>query len=263
MMRFIGLLYGLVAYAIGLGAIVYAIGFVANLVVPKSIDIGGADLPWQQAVITNLALLAAFAIQHSVMARPGFKRWWTRLVPQPVERSTYVLAAGLALTLLFRYWEPIPAIVWSVEEPSLRTLLTAIYFAGYGVLVLSTFLIDHFNLFGLSQVFNALRGRATTEPSFRTPFLYKVVRHPIYLGLLMAFWAAPDMSVGHLLFSVATTGYILIGIALEERDLVAIHGDTYRDYRRRVRALLPLPRFGTAPMGADGRSTPLGRSQNV
>ena len=261
MMRFIGLLYGVVAYTVGLGSIVYAIGFVANLVVPKSIDIGGTSLPWQQAIVINLALLTVFALQHSVMARPGFKRWWARIVPESVERSTYVLAAGLVLAALFRYWEPIPATVWSVEEPSVRVLLTVIYFAGYGVLVLSTFLIDHFNLFGLSQVFNAWRGRTTTEPSFRTPFLYKLVRHPIYLGLLMAFWAAPDMTVGHLLFSVATTGYILIGIALEERDLVAIHGDTYRNYRRRVRALLPLPRF--APANADDPPRPFGRSQNV
>jgi methanethiol S-methyltransferase len=264
MMRFIGLLYGLVAYAIGLGSIVYAVGFVANLAVPKSIDIGGTSLPWQQAVVVNLALLTAFALQHSVMARPGFKRWWTRIVPHPIERSTYVIAAGLVLIALFRYWEPIPALVWSVEEPALRTLLAAVYFAGYGVLVLSTFLIDHFNLFGLSQVFNAWRGRTTTETPFRTPFLYKLVRHPIYLGLLMAFWATPDMTVGHLLFSIATTGYILIGIALEERDLVALYGDTYRAYRQRVRMLLPVPvARSEAATPFDESRSPLGRSHGA
>lgn len=263
MIRFVGLLYGAIAYAIGLGAIVYAIGFVANLVVPKSIDVGGATLPWQEAAIINLALLTAFAVQHSVMARQGFKRWWTRIVPAPIERSTYVLAAGLVLIALYWYWAPIPAIVWSVEEPTLRAALTVTYFAGYAVLVLSTFLIDHFNLFGLSQVFNAWRGRATPEAAFRTPLLYKLVRHPIYLGLLMAFWAAPDMTVGHLLFSLATTGYIMIGIALEERDLVAMYGDVYRDYRRRVRALLPLPRFATTRTDADDPRAPFGRSQKA
>jgi protein-S-isoprenylcysteine O-methyltransferase Ste14 len=235
------LLYGVVAYAIGLGSIVYAVGFVANLGVPKSIDAGGEALPWQQALLINLALLTVFAVQHSGMARQGFKRWCTKIIPAPVERSTFVLASGLVLTTLFWYWAPMPALLWSVEAPAARALIMAIYFGGWGVLVLSTFLIDHFNLFGLSQVFAASRGRAAAEPAFRTPFLYKLVRHPIYLGLLMAFWAAPDMTVGRLVFAAATTAYILIGIALEERDLVAAHGDTYRDYRRRVRMLLPLP----------------------
>jgi protein-S-isoprenylcysteine O-methyltransferase Ste14 len=241
MKRFLTVLYGVVAYAIGMGSILYAVGFVANLGVPKSIDIGGASLPWQQALLINLALLTVFAVQHSGMARRGFKRVWTRIIPAPVERSTFVLASGLALIALFWYWAPVPTAVWSVETPALRAAILATYFAGWGVLVLSTFLINHFNLFGLSQVFAAWRGREAVDPSFRTPFIYKLVRHPIYLGLLMAFWAAPDMSVGRLVFALATTGYILIGIALEERDLVAIHGDTYRDYRRRVRMLLPLP----------------------
>ncbi len=241
MKRFSTVLYGIVAYAIGMGSILYAVGFVANLGVPKSIDIGGASLPWQQALPINLALLTVFAVQHSGMARQGFKRLWTKLIPAPVERSTFVLASGLALIVLFRYWAPMPAEVWSVETPALRAAIMATYFAGWGVLVLSTFLINHFNLFGLSQVFAAWHGRAAADPAFRTPFLYRLVRHPIYLGLLMAFWAAPDMTVGHLVFAVATTGYVLIGIALEERDLVAIHGDTYRDYRQRVRMLLPLP----------------------
>jgi methanethiol S-methyltransferase len=241
MKRFSTLLYGIVAYAIGMGSILYAVGFVANLGVPKSIDIGGASLPWQQALLINLALLTVFAVQHSGMARQGFKRLWIRIIPAPVERSTFVLASGLALIALFWYWAPMPAEVWSVEAPALRAAIMATYFAGWGVLVLSSFLINHFNLFGLSQVFAAWRGREAVDPSFRTPFIYKLVRHPIYLGLLMAFWSAPDMSVGRLVFALATTGYIFIGIALEERDLVAIHGDTYRRYRQRVRMLLPLP----------------------
>jgi protein-S-isoprenylcysteine O-methyltransferase Ste14 len=241
MKGFVTLLYGVVAYAIGLGSIVYAVGFVANLGVPKSIDAGGPSLPWQQAVLIDLALLTVFAVQHSGMARRGFKRWWTRIIAAPAERSTFVLASGLVLTALFWYWAPMPALLWSVEAPAARTAIMAVYFGGWGVLVLSTFLINHFNLFGLSQVFAAWRGRDAVDPSFRTPFLYKLVRHPIYLGLLMAFWAAPDMTVGRLVFAIATTAYILIGIALEERDLVAIHGELYRDYRRRVRMLLPLP----------------------
>lgn len=241
MKGFVILLYGVVAYAIGLGSIVYSIGFIANLAVPKSIDIGGAALPWQQALVINLALLTVFAVQHSGMARQGFKRWWTRIIPAPAERSTFVLLSGIALIALFWYWAPMPTTLWSVEDPALRAAIMTIFFAGWGVLVLSTFLINHFNLFGLQQVFAAWRGREASEPAFRTPLLYKLVRHPIYLGLLMAFWAAPDMTVGRLVFALATTGYILIGIALEERDLVAFHGDTYRDYRRRVRMLLPLP----------------------
>jgi protein-S-isoprenylcysteine O-methyltransferase Ste14 len=241
MKGFLILLYGVVAYAIGLGSIVYAIGFIANLAVPKSIDVGGASLPWQQALVINLALLTVFAVQHSVMARQGFKRWWTRIIPASAERSTFVLLSGVALIALFWYWAPMPMALWSVEEPALRAAIMTIFFAGWGVLVLSTFLINHFNLFGLQQVFAAWRGRQAADPAFRTPFLYKLVRHPIYLGLLMAFWAAPDMTVGRLVFTIATTGYILIGIALEERDLIAFHGDTYRDYRRRVRMLLPLP----------------------
>ena len=248
MKGFLIVLYGVVAYAIGMGSIVYAIGFVANLGVPKSIDAGGASLAWQQAVLIDLILLAVFAVQHSGMARQGFKRWWTRIVPQPVERSTFVLLSGLTLIALFWFWAPIPALLWSVQAPAARTAIMAIYFAGWGVLVLSTFLIDHFNLFGLSQVFAAWRGREAADPAFRTPFLYKLVRHPIYLGLLMAFWGAPDMTVGRLVFALATTGYILIGIALEERDLIAFHGDVYRDYRRRVRMLLPVPMQTETPL---------------
>jgi protein-S-isoprenylcysteine O-methyltransferase Ste14 len=262
MTRFLALLYGIVAYVIALGGLVYGIGFVANLAVPKSIDIGGAMLPWQTALAIDLVLLTIFANQHSIMARRGFKRWWTRIIPEPIERSTFVLAAALVLIALFWFWAPIPIVVWSVEAPALRALIMAVYFAGWGVLVLSTFLINHFNLFGLSQVFAAWRGRTTTDPSFRTPFLYKLVRHPIYLGFLMAFWAAPDMTVGHLVFAIATTGYIVIGILLEERDLVAIHGDTYRAYRRRVRMLLPLPVGRSAPSpSADVQ--PAGPSQGV
>ncbi len=241
MNRFLILLYGVVAYALALGSIVYAVGFAGNLFVPKSIDVGGPSLPWQEALAIDVALLAIFAVQHSVMARQGFKQWLARFMPKPMERSTFVLAAALLLIALFWFWMPIPAPVWSVEAPAAQALILAIYFAGWGLVLLSTFLIDHFNLFGLSQVFAAWRGRTAADPAFRTPFLYRLVRHPIYLGFLLAFWAAPVMTVGHLVFAVATTGYILIGILLEERDLVAIHGDAYLSYRRRVRMLLPWP----------------------
>jgi methanethiol S-methyltransferase len=239
MKRVLVLLYGIAAYAVALGSLVYAIGFVSNLVVPKSIDIGGVA-PWPQALLIDLGLLTMFAVQHSVMARQGFKRWSSRFVPKPVERSTYVLAAALIMIALFWFWVPIPVPVWRLE-PSTAYAVLAISLIGWGLVVGSTFLIDHFNLFGVSQVFAAWRGRTVAEPEFRIPFFYKLVRHPIYLGFLLAFWAAPTMTVGHLVFALATSGYILIGIMLEERDLIAAHGDAYRTYRQRVRMLLPLP----------------------
>jgi protein-S-isoprenylcysteine O-methyltransferase Ste14 len=251
MIRLLAVPYALVAYAIGMASLVYAVGFAANLVVPKSIDVGGASLPWQQALVVDVALLTVFALQHSVMARPGFKRWWTRIVPPAIERSTYVLIAGLLLTVVMAYWAPIPTVLWSVDAPAVRTLIMAVSFAGWATLVFSTFLINHFNLFGLSQVFAALRGRSTAELEFRTPLLYRLVRHPIYLGFLMAFWATPDMTVGHFVFALTTTVYILIAIVFEERDLVAMHGDTYRAYRQRVRMLLPVARSEDEPRAFD------------
>ena len=231
--------YGTVVYLFFLATFLYAIGFTGNLLVPKGID-GGAAVPLAEALAVNLVLLGIFAIQHSVMARRSFKKWWTLFVPWSVERSTYVLAATAALALLLWQWRPIATpVVWRVESELAVYLLWAVFWAGWGVLLLATFLINHFELFGLRQVFSAMTGRAIPEAEFRTPMLYKYVRHPIYLGFIMAFWAAPVMSAGHLLFAVGGTGYIFVGIWFEERDLVAHFGDKYRAYKAQVGMLLP------------------------
>ena len=234
------ILFACVTYLIFLVAFLYAIAFVGNLPAPKTID-SGMPGPVGAALAIDTLLLGIFAIQHSVMARPAFKRWWTRLVPEPVERATYVLLSSLSLLLLYWLWRPIPDLIWSATNPAAAAVLESVSGFGWGLALLSTFLIDHFELLGLRQVYARLRGEALPPPAFKTPFLYRNVRHPLYLGFLIAFWATPAMTAGHLLFAIATTGYVLIGIQLEERDLIALFGDRYRRYRREVSMLVPLP----------------------
>lgn len=226
-------LYGALSYALFLGTFIYAVGFVANLPLPKTID-SGVPGAWPNSVTIDAALLALFAVQHSVMARPWFKRLWTRVVAPSIERSTYVLFASSALVLLFWQWQPMPNLVWQVTTSGAALALRVVSAGGWMLVLLSSFAISHFELFGLRQVLGKL-----PMPEFRTPVLYRIIRHPIYLGFIMAFWATPTMTVGHLVFAVGTAGYILIGIQLEEHDLIAQFGDRYRRYRDRVPMLLP------------------------
>jgi protein-S-isoprenylcysteine O-methyltransferase Ste14 len=238
MNKFIALLYGFMSYFIFAATFLYAVGFVTDLVVPKTIDSGTAA-PLAEALIVNLLLMSLFAVQHSVMARQQFKRWWTQFVPKPVERSTYVLLASLALALLLWQWRPMPALVWEIADPAIAAAVTGVSLLGWVIVLTSTFLINHFELFGLHQVANNLTGRTMPATRFRTPLYYKFVRHPIYLGFIIAFWAAPIMTVGHLLFAAVTTAYIFVGIFLEESDLIDLFGDEYRRYKERVSMLFP------------------------
>ncbi len=242
MNRTLALLYGAVCYLVFLVTFLYAIGFVAGFGVPKHID-NGIETGWAASFAINILLLGLFAIQHSLMARPAFKRWWTRFVPPVIERSTYVLFSSLALIALFAWWRPLPTMVWQVDAEPLRWLLYALFAAGWLIVLTGTFLISHFDLFGLRQVWLHARGRPEPDTPFVTRAYYKLVRHPLMLGFLIAFWATPTMSQGHLLFALMTTGYIVVAVKfLEERDLVASHGETYREYQRKVPMLLPLPK---------------------
>jgi protein-S-isoprenylcysteine O-methyltransferase Ste14 len=235
--RLAAFLYGVLAYLVFFLTFLYAVGFVGDFVVPRTIDRPPGEFS-AAALLIDVALLGIFAVQHSLMARPAFKRAWTRIVPQPLERSTYVLFASLALILLFWQWRALPQVVWEVFGPW-RTLLLGVFWFGWLTVLFSTFLVNHFDLFGLRQVTGYLRGSAYPPIGFVTPLLYRLVRHPIYLGFILAFWGAPRMTQGHLLFAVATTAYILIAIQLEEHDLIGFFGDSYREYRRRVPMLLP------------------------
>jgi protein-S-isoprenylcysteine O-methyltransferase Ste14 len=241
MKRWLIFFYGVACYAIALVTLLYAIGFVGNLWVPKSID-SAREVPLGLALLIDAALLAAFAIPHSVMARPAFKRWWTRIIPAAAERSTYILIASVALIALYRSWEPIGGVVWSVESPTGVAALYSLFVLGWGLVFLSSFLINHFDLFGLRQVWLQLRGRPYTQVDFGTPMLYRIVRHPLYVGLLLAFWSTPTMTLTHLVFAIATTLYILIGIRLEEHDLVTEHPG-YAQYKKRVPMLVPFTKL--------------------
>lgn len=232
-------IYGVLCYLLFFGTFLYAIGFIGNFIVPKSIDSGRIG-SLGEALLIDAGLLALFAVQHSLMARPWFKRGWTRLIPQPAERSTYVLLSSLALLLLFWQWRPIGGDVWNIEQPAIRFVLHALCAGGWLLVLSSTFLINHFDLFGLRQVFLFLIGREYTQLKFRTPMFYRHVRHPLYLGWLFAFWSTPTMTVAHLVFAIATTAYILLAIKFEEKDLLDAYGDTYKRYQQSVPMIVPV-----------------------
>ena len=245
MKRTFFLLYGIISYFAFLGTILYAIGFTGNLFVPKSIDgSAGTSLPY--AIITDALLLLLFALQHSIMARPAFKKWWARIIPEPVERSTYVLLASLCLVLLMWQWQPIGGVIWSVENQTVKTILFVLSLTGWGIVFISTFLINHFDLFGLRQTWLYFRNTAYTHLPFRVPYFYRFVRHPLYLGFLVAFWSAATMTIAHLLFAVLTTGYIFIAIQFEEKDLMEIFGTKYRQYKSWVPMIVPFSKKKTS-----------------
>lgn len=255
MRKLLAALYSVLVYVFFLAVFLYAIGFVESIFVPKAIDTGTSG-SIVNSLLIDAGLLVLFAVQHSVMARPGFKRVWMRVVPPEIERSTFVLFASLALALVCWQWRPLPQAVWSVTSPTATRSLLVVSWVGWGLVLLSTFLISHFHLFGLSQGFAKLLRRTLPEPAFATPFLYRWLRHPIYAGFILAFWAAPRMSLGHLFFAVATTGYIFVGIWFEERDLLVHFGDRYRRYRASVGMLIPKIRFAGPPKSAPTEEMP-------
>ena len=250
MRRFSILMYGVVSYAVFFASFLYAIGFVGNFATPTTLD-GEPTRPFVEALLINLALLTAFAVQHSAMARPAFKRRWTRIIPEAAERSTYVLFSSLLLFGLFAFWQPMGGGIWNVTDPVGRGVLYGIYAFGWALLLYATFVINHFDLFGLRQVWLEFRGRPYTKLLFTEPALYQMVRHPLYVAWAIIFWATPTMTVAHLIFAVMTTAYMLVAIQLEERDLIAEHGEKYRAYRRRVPMMIPRLRRAPAPAASN------------
>lgn len=249
-MGIIYFVFGVVCYLGFFATFLYSLCFVGNMtdiypglvsLVPKTIDRGGEQVSTITALIINMCLLSVFAVQHSVMARPAFKKIWTKIIPTAIERSIYVLLSSLALILIFHQWRPMLAPIWNFNGSAIGTILCILFVVGWATVLISTFLINHFELFGLKQVFCAMRGKSWEDKEFKTPFFYKYVRHPIYFGFVMAFWATPEMSAGHLLFAIGTTGYILLGIFLEERDLIDTFGNQYREYKKKVSMLIPWP----------------------
>ena len=240
MSRMLSLLFAILCYAIFFATFLYLIGFVGDFdKFPRTVDAPIADMSLGAAILVDIALIGLFGVQHSIMARQGFKRAWTRTIPKQVERSVYVLLASLALMVMFLFWQPIQTVVWSIQNPIASDALWVLFWVGWGMVLISTFLINHFELFGLQQAWMYCRGREAEPPAFHTPFLYKWIRHPLYAGFFLAFWATPLMTAGHLLLAVGMSAYMLIAIRYEERDLVAFHGRDYESYRTRVGMLIP------------------------
>lgn len=241
MKKFLMLLFGIISYVAFFASFLYAIGFVGNLLVPKSIDSGSSG---SNALLINIALLSVFALQHSIMARPGFKKWWTTIFSPAIERSIYVLLSSLALFLIYWKWQPMTDRVWNIEGENYVLIINIIFWLGWGIVLISTFLISHFHLFGLQQVFQNFKNESLSDPEFKMNLFYKLVRHPIMLGFIIAFWADPVMTQGHFLFAAVTTIYMLVAIKfLEERDLLKIHGDEYREYQKRTSMIIPFTKF--------------------